>query len=80
MKELNKLPMDTVMELYRQRILAERNGDSITISKLIFQHPDLFSIEFEDFIFNFRMSIESIRQKYGEDFTKLVEPREIIFH
>jgi len=80
MKELDKLPMDVVMKLYRQRLAAEKNGDRATLTILEKQYPDLFSNEFEDFIFNLRMSIEDLRQKYGEDFSKMIEPEELICH
>jgi len=80
MKELDKLPMDVVMKLYRQKLTAEKKCDHITLVKLKTQYPDLFSSEFDDFIFSLRMSIEHLRQKYGEDFSKMVEPEELICH
>lgn len=80
MKELDKLPMDVVMKLYRQKLAAEKKGDHITLAKLETQYPDLFSSEFDDFIFNLRMTIEYLHQKYGEDFTKMIQPEELICH
>jgi len=80
MKELEKYSMDEVMKFYRKKLAAEKKGDNATLIKLEAEYPDLFSDEFEDFIINLKMSIEDIRQRHGEDFSKMIEPEEIICH
>lgn len=80
MKELDKLPMDVVMALYRKKIAAENKGDHVTLKALETEYPDLFSVEFNDFISNLKMSIEYIWQRHGEDFREMVEPCEQVFH
>jgi hypothetical protein len=80
MKELDKLPMDVLMSLYRQKLSAEKKGNRATLIKLEQKYPDLFSPEFDDFIFNLRMSIEHIYHKYGEDFKKMIEPEELTYN
>lgn len=80
MKELDKYPIEFVMNLYRQKVAAEKKGDETTIMMLENKYPTLFSNEFEDFISNMKMSIEYIRHKYDEDFRAMLEEEKIVHH
>lgn len=80
MKEIDKLPIDVVMQLYREKICAEKKGDTQTLMILEKQYPDLFSSEFDEFIANMQDCIEYLKYKYDEDFSEILTPKKLIQH
>ncbi len=80
MKVINKLPIDVVIQLYHQKISAEKRGDIQALMMLEKHYPDLFSSEFDDFIANMQDCIEYLRHKYDEDFSEILTPKKLIHH
>ena len=80
MKEFDKLPINIVMRLYRQKLAAEEKDDKDVLLSLEKLYPDLFSVEFEEFISNLQKTIEYIEHKYGENFQEILEPVKVSYH
>lgn len=80
MKELDKLPLNVVIELYQHRLSCEKNGDNKALIELENQYPALFAIEFEEFIHDLRMTIEYINHKIGENFSEILSHKEMFYH
>lgn len=72
-RPFSDLSFPFVMDLYRIRLKAERRGDTLAIESLKQHYPELFSVEFEDFI---RVAIQVAGSKdllYGENFSNLFQ-------
>jgi hypothetical protein len=80
MKEIDKLPINVVMQLYHEKISAEKKGDIQALMILEKHYPDLFSSEFDEFIANMQDCIEYLRHKYNEDFSEILAPKKLVQH
>ncbi len=67
------LSFSFVMDLFRAKKSAEGRGDKKAIDSLNQYYPELFSVEFEEFIENLRQVTAYLDTKYGEKFSSILE-------
>jgi hypothetical protein len=73
-KNIWNLPYDTVLNIYKEKLIAEEDNNFILLKNLEQQYPELFTNEFEHFISNLTDSINCINVLTGNDFSHLLKP------